>query len=168
VSTVRSYAEANPVQQALRRFTATGAGSWLFAHLLHRLDRPVYRITRGRHTFSNLLSGLPVIILTTTGARSGQPRSVPVLGLPTSVGLAVIASNFGQQHHPGWYHNLRAHPQAQVGDEHGTRPVHAAEATGELRERIWREGLTAYPGWSTYQRRARTRQIGVFLLTPTG
>lgn len=64
--------------------------------------RPVYRRTNGRRTAANLLSGLPVIILTTTGARTGRPRTVPVLGFPTTDGLAVIASNFGQEHHPGW------------------------------------------------------------------
>ena len=56
----------------------------------------MYRTTRGRHTFASLVSGLPVVILTTTGARSGQPRSVPVLALPTEYGYAVIASNWGQ------------------------------------------------------------------------
>src|SRR5919107_3023866 len=96
-----SYQQANAVQRGLRRFPSAGPGSWLFARLAHRIDRPVYRLTRGRHTFANLVSGIPVVMLTTTGARSGQPRTVPVLGLPTDEGLAVIASNFGQRRHPG-------------------------------------------------------------------
>src|SRR5947209_1572003 len=78
------------------------------------LDRPIHRLTRGRHTMGSLLSGLPVVMLTTTGARSGKPRTVPILGIPVQGGVAVIASNWGQQHHPSWYHNLRAHPEAQV------------------------------------------------------
>ncbi len=78
-----SDARTNALQRALRRFAASRPGSWLFARILHRIDRPVYRLTRGRHTFASLVSGLPVVMLTTTGARSGRPRSVPVLGLPT-------------------------------------------------------------------------------------
>ena len=80
-----------------RRFAASGFGSWLFAHLLHRMDRPIFRLTRGRRTFASLAWGLPVVMLTTTGARSGKVRTVPVLGLPTEGGIAVIASNWGQQ-----------------------------------------------------------------------
>ena len=114
--------------------------------MLHRIDRPVYRLTRGRHTFASLVSGLPVVMLTTTGARSGQRRSVPVLGLPTDDGLAVIASNYGQRRHPAWYHNLRANPEGEVTVEGATRRFRAREAEGERRDRIWRAALEVYPG----------------------
>lgn len=160
-----TYARANPIQRALRRFAASRPGSWLFARILHRIDRPVYRVTRGRHTFASLLSGLPVVMLTTTGVRSGRLRSVPVLGLPTADGLAVIASNYGQHHHPAWYYNLRAKPEGQVSiDGTTTRPFRARETEGEQRARIWQEGLKVYPGWSQYERRASHRRIAVFLL----
>jgi F420H(2)-dependent quinone reductase len=96
-----TFERANVIQKALRRVAGSGPGSWLFARVLHRIDPPVYRLTRGRHTFASLLSGIPVVMLTTVGARSGQPRTVPVLGLPTTEGLAVIASNFGQTPAPG-------------------------------------------------------------------
>jgi deazaflavin-dependent oxidoreductase (nitroreductase family) len=161
-----AYAQANRRQRALRRLGASGPGSWLFARVLHRIDRPVHRLTRGRHTFASLLAGLPVVMLTTTGARSAAARSVPVLGLPTQDGLVVIASNFGQRSHPAWHHNLRANPDATVavgGVEHAVRAV---EARGEQRARIWREGLKVYPGWSQYERRAAHREIAVYLLLP--
>ncbi len=161
-----TYARANAVQRALRRLGASRPGSWLFARILHRIDRPVHRLTRGRHTFASLVSGLPVVILTTTGARSGRRRSVPVLGLPTSDGLAVIASNFGQDNHPAWYHNLRANPEGHVCVEGVTRPFHAREAQGEERARIWQAGLEVYPGFSQYENRAAERRIAVFLLDP--
>ncbi|HSD81740.1 MAG TPA: nitroreductase family deazaflavin-dependent oxidoreductase, partial [Solirubrobacteraceae bacterium] len=102
------------MQRTLRRLAATGAGAWLFSRILHRIDRPVFRLTRGRHTLASLISGLPVVLLTTTGARSGLPRTVPVLALPTPDGLAVIASNWGKARHPAWYHNLRADPRGSV------------------------------------------------------
>ena len=163
-----TYARANLLQRALRRLGASRPGSWLFARILHHIDRPVYRLTRGRHTFASLLSGLPVVMLTTTGARSGLPRSVPVLGLPTEDGLAVIASNFGQERHPAWYHNLRAHPDGEVRVDGVTRRFLAREAEGAERERIWQAGLAVYPGFSQYESRATARRIAVFLLDPAG
>ena len=161
-----TYARANALQRFLRRFAGSGPGSWLFARVLHRIDRPVYRLTRGRQTFASLVSGIPVVMLTTTGARSGQQRTVPVLGLPTAEGLAVIASNFGQQRHPAWYHNLRADPQASVTVDGATRRCRAVEASGDRRAAIWQEGLRVYPGWSQYERRATQRRIAVFVLEP--
>ena len=159
-----SYEEAGPLQRAMRRFGTRPAGSWFSARFGHRIDRPVFRLTRGRHTFASLLSGLPVVMLTTTGARTGKRRTVPVLGLPTADGLAVIASNFGQESHPAWYHNLRAHPEGEVTVDGVTRRFRAVEAEGERRARIWAEGLRIYPGWSEYERRAAHRHIAVFVL----
>jgi deazaflavin-dependent oxidoreductase (nitroreductase family) len=160
------YDQANAVQRALRRFAASGPGSWLFARILHRIDRPVHRLTRGRYTLASLLSGIPVVMLTTTGARSGQPRSVPVLGIPSNGGLAVVASNFGQDRHPGWYHNLQSHPDAEVVVDGVHRRVHAVEAEGERRAEIWQQGLRVYPGFAQYERRASNRRISVWVLEP--
>ena len=89
-----TFAQANVVQRAMRRLASSGPGSWVFSRVLHRIDRPVYRLTRGRHTLGSLVSGLPVVMLTTTGARSGARRTVPVLGFPTDEGLVVVASNW--------------------------------------------------------------------------
>ena len=161
-----TYDQANGVQKVLRRVAASGPGAWLFARALYRIDRPVHRATRGRYTFANLLSGIPVVMLTTTGARTGEPRTVPVLGIPTQDGVAIIASNFGQYHHPAWYHNLRAHPAAEVVVDGARRRVHAVEADGERRAQIWREGLRIYPGFSQYERRATHRRIPIFVLQP--
>jgi deazaflavin-dependent oxidoreductase (nitroreductase family) len=163
-----SYSQANWVQRGLRRFASGGPGSWMFARFAHRIDRPVYRLTRGRHTFANLVSGIPVVMLTTTGARSGQPRTVPVLGLPTDEGLVVIASNFGQHRHPAWYHNLRANPEGEVVVDGTRRRFRAVVAEGERRERIWETGLKVYPGFSQYEKRASHRDIAVFVLEPIG
>ena len=126
----------------------------------------MYRLTGGRHTFASLLSGLPVVMLTTTGARSGPQRTVPVLGFPTADGLVVIASNYGQDHHPAWYHNLRCPPRGRGDGRERTHRFRAVETQGEQRERIWQEGLRIYPGWSTYERRAAHRRIAVFVLEP--
>lgn len=159
------YASANPLQRLMRRLAssrATAAGTALYSFS----DRRVFRLTHGRHTLSSLVTGLPVILLTSTGARSGQPRTNPVLGFPTDGGLAVIASNYGRPRDPAWCHNVRAHPEAEVdvGARHWR--ARAVECSGERRERVWREGLEIYPAWSTYERRAVDRRIPVFVLEP--
>lgn len=160
------FDQANLLQRLLRRFAASGPGSWLFARVLHHIDRPVHRATRGRYTFASLVSGIPVVMLTTRGARTGQPRTVPVLGIPVEGTVAIIASNFGQYRHPGWYHNLIADPEAEVDVNRVRRPVRAVRAEGERRAMIWREGLRVYPGFSQYERRASHRDIAVFVLEP--
>jgi deazaflavin-dependent oxidoreductase (nitroreductase family) len=167
MSGVISYREANPIQRLLRRVVASGPGSWVFSRIAHRIDRPVYRLTRGRMTLSSAVSGLPVVMLTTTGARSGQRRTVPVLGLPTPDGFAVVASNWGRQRHPAWYYNLRADPAAEIAVGSSRRCVRAAELEGVRRERVWREGMAVYPGFSEYERRAPDRRIPVLMLENT-
>lgn len=159
-----SFAGANAPQRVMRTFAASGPGSWMFARVLHHIDKPIHRMTGGRHTLASLLSGLPVVFLTTTGARSGKRRTVPVLGLPTPEGLAVIASNYGQERHPAWYYNLLADPTGEVTVEGVTRRFRATIAEGEARDRIWQEGLRIYPGWSQYERRASHRNIAIFVL----
>lgn len=158
------YDRANRFHKIVRRFAASGPGARLFARIAPHLDRPVHRLTRGRHTLGSLITGLPVVMLTTTGARSGKPRTVPVLGLPAGNGVAVIASNWGQRHHPSWYYNLRAHPEAQVVVDGASRRVRAVEAEGERRAEIWEAGLRVYPGFGEYERRAPDRRISVFVL----
>jgi deazaflavin-dependent oxidoreductase (nitroreductase family) len=159
-----AYARANVFQRGMRQFAASGPGSWMFARLLHHIDRPVFRLTRGRATLGSLVSGLPVVMLTTTGARTGRPRTVPLLGLPTADGLAVIGSNWGREGAPAWDRNLRADPAASIAIAPHRRRVRAVEAEGERRERIWREGLVIYPGWSQYERRAAGRRFRIYVL----
>jgi len=166
MSSPLSYDHANFVQKVVRYFAASGPGAWLFARILHHIDRPVHRLTRGRYTLASLLSGLPVVMLTTTGARSGERRTVPVLGIPAQGDLAIIASNWGQRRHPAWYHNLRAHPEAEVVVDGVRRRVRAVEADGQRRAEIWQEGLRVYPGFGQYERRAAHRRISIFVLEP--
>jgi deazaflavin-dependent oxidoreductase (nitroreductase family) len=161
-----TFESANALQRALRTFAASGPGAWLFARVLYRIDRPVFRLTRGRHTLASLLSGIPVVMITTTGARTGRQRTAPVLGLPTADGFAVIASNFGQHRHPSWYYNLRGNPEGSVSVNGKSRRFRAVQVEGDRRSEIWAEGLRVYPGWSQYERRASNRRIAVFVLEP--
>jgi deazaflavin-dependent oxidoreductase (nitroreductase family) len=133
---------------------------------LHHLDRLTHRITGHRTTSTAVLAGLPVVMLTTTGAKSGLTRTVPLIGVPHRTDIAVIASNYGQAHHPAWCHNLRANPHAVVEIEGVEHQVVAEELTGAEREEVWRRGLRIYPGWAAYAQRAAHRNIAVFLLRP--
>jgi deazaflavin-dependent oxidoreductase (nitroreductase family) len=158
------YDRANAVQRAVRRFASSGPGSWLFVRIAHRLDKWLFKLSKGRLMLSTLISGLPVVMLTTTGRRSGKPRTVPVVGLTSPEGLAVIASKFGEPGDPAWCRNLLASPDAEVEIDGQRRPVRAVEAEDERRQRIWDHALTVYPGYQQYEKRAAHRRIHVFVL----
>lgn len=161
-----TYAGAAVVHRAVRRLAGVTPVSRVLARTLHHLDRPVLRRTGGRQSLTTLLTGLTVADLTSTGARSGLPRRTPVLGFPADGGLVVIASNYGGASHPAWYHNLLAHPAAEVVVHGRSTPVVAELARGEQRARLWARVTTLYPAWDRYAERARGREIGVFVLRP--
>jgi deazaflavin-dependent oxidoreductase (nitroreductase family) len=156
----------NAVQRALHPILRTKASGWFLARTLHHFDRPVLRLSRGRHSLTSLLAGLPGVTVTTIGAKSGQPRSQPLVVLPDGENVILIASNYGQKHHPAWYYNLRAHPEVQLTYEGRTMNYIARETSGEERERCWQRAVDLYSGYARYKERAGQRQIGVFLLTP--
>jgi deazaflavin-dependent oxidoreductase (nitroreductase family) len=154
------------LRRLLHVAAATRPVAWLAARILHHLDLVSYRLSGGRTTFSTWLSGLPVVLLTTTGARTGQDRTWPVLGIPDGERMVVIASNFGRRHHPAWYYNLRAHPRARLSVGGVTRQVEARELAGEERERLFQRGIEINRGWVQYRRRASHRHIPVIRLDP--
>jgi deazaflavin-dependent oxidoreductase (nitroreductase family) len=161
------FREANPLHRFMRRLGGLYPVSMLFSVILHPLDKLLYRLSRGRWTVTTVLAGLPLILLTTTGAKTGKSRTLPVFGLPHGDRLAGVGSNYGKPHHPAWYHNLRAHPDATVAVIGGpTRIVHARPATEEERKEIWEMALRTYPGWAGYERRCVNRVFPVLVLEP--
>jgi deazaflavin-dependent oxidoreductase (nitroreductase family) len=163
-----SYQDASPARRLVRRAAATKPGSWVFARTAHRLDRLVYRATKGRSTAASWVSGLPVVMVTTTGARSGRRVTTPILGVPEGGGIVVIGSNFGQAHHPAWIHNLRKDPRAEVCVVGETpHDAVAEEVEGAERERLIALASEVYPGFPQYVRRAAPRRIRVIRLIPS-
>jgi deazaflavin-dependent oxidoreductase (nitroreductase family) len=162
--TAQSFDDANTFQRAMRTFVSTKLGVAIFRPTAHHIDKLVSNATGGKRTFAELLLGVPTVILTTTGAKSGEPRTVAVFGIPHGDGLGLIASNFGGTKHPAWYHNLKVHPDATVSV--GGRSWHATArvATVPEREEIWAKGLELYPGWRKYETRAGERHIEAFVL----
>ena len=123
----------------------------------------VYRATRGR-IGGNLL-GMPVLLLTTQGRRSGEPRRTALTYLPWEGRYVVIASYLGQPRHPAWWLNLAANPQAtvQIGSRHEI--VKAREALGPERERIWNAVVERVSDYADYAKRTE-RRIPVVVLQP--
>jgi deazaflavin-dependent oxidoreductase (nitroreductase family) len=163
---MRTYRDAGPFRRIIRRTAATRAMTSLYRVIQQPIDRLTYRLTGGRTTVSSWLAGVEITMLTTTGARTGQPRTAPVLGLPDGSGLIVIASNFGRPRHPSWYHNLRANPRATVTFEGITRAVEARELTGRERAEAYARGEEIYPGFTNYPGWSGRREIPVLMLDP--
>ena len=153
-------------QRFIMALSATYPVSWLLSRLLHHLDGFILRITRGRHTATNLLTGLPVVWLTATGAKSGLPRTVPLVALKDEDKYILIATYFGNPHHPSWYHNIVAHPEVKLSINGTPRPYLAREALGEERQAYWQQAIDRYRGYELYRLRSKGRQIPVMVLSP--
>ena len=154
---MRTYRQADRLRRAVRRTAATRPMARLYGVIQQPLDLLVHRRTRGRTTLTSWLADVEVTMLTTTGARSGLPRTVPVLGLDTDDGLLLIASNFGRPRHPGWYHNLRADPRATVVTSGVRREVvglRAGRRRARRRLRAGRGDLPRLPALPALGRRA--------------
>jgi deazaflavin-dependent oxidoreductase (nitroreductase family) len=144
-------------------FARTKAGGWFAINVANPIDRRLLRWTRGR---VGLFVGQPVGLLETVGARSGQPRTTPLLYAEQDRRIVLIASKAGAERHPAWYHNLTAHPDVEVEVDGGLISVSAHEAEGAEREELWRLVNDNYSGYDVYQRRAGARRIPVMVLTP--
>jgi deazaflavin-dependent oxidoreductase (nitroreductase family) len=156
-----------PLRRLVQKAAEIIPMSWIRPRGLVRIDREVFRLSRGRTTLSAWISGLPIIMLTTTGARSGQARTLPVLALPEDDHLVLIASNFGLPSNPGWYYNLRAHPDVRIAWKGSSVEMHAHELKGAERQQYVDLGLKAYPWWEQYYRRAAPREVPVIMLEPS-
>jgi deazaflavin-dependent oxidoreductase (nitroreductase family) len=154
-----------PWQRLIQRLAALRPISWALSYQLPRLDRWMMRRSNGKRSLTTLLTGLPTVILTTTGARSGLTRNTYVVAIPYHGNFVLIASYLGRPHHPDWYYNLVAHPQAQITFLDGqTVSCLARQASGVEREAGWQLAVRLYPGFEAYRRRAKGRQIPVLVL----
>lgn len=159
------FRDTSRLRRFLIRQGASATSGRVLAPTQRHLDRLVFRLSGGRRTLTSLALGWPIVMLTTEGARSNLPRTVPLLGLPDGDRIVVIASNYGRAHHPAWFVNLRAHPNASMAVAGGpARRIRAREAEGAERDRLWRLALDYYPGWAEYEKRLTGRRIPVMVL----
>jgi len=110
-------------------------------------------------------TGLPVVIITNRGARTGAVHKTPVMRVEHGGRYAAVASQGGAPSHPFWYYNLRAHPRVQLQDGPDTQDMTAREVSGGERAQWWERAVAAYPPYAEYQQKT-SRQIPVFVLEP--
>jgi F420H(2)-dependent quinone reductase len=155
----------NAVQKLLHRFFMLRSVTAFFAPRVHLIDQAILRLTRGTFTASEIM-GWNIVQLTTIGAKTRQPRTMPLMGMFDQEKIALIASSFGREHNPGWYYNLKAHPECEVRFN-GHRGIYIArETTGEEYDLYWQMALAHYQGYEKYHERAAHRHIPVMVLEP--
>ena len=120
-----------------------------------------FRANDGR--VGGVFEGRPLLLLHTTGAKSGQPRVHPLMYQAVGDNYAIFASKAGAPSNPAWYHNLVANPESDVELGDGTVPVTARVVAGEERERIWSRQKQDYPFFGEYEQKA-DREIPVLVL----
>ncbi len=124
-----------------------------------------YRLTGG--IVGGSFGGRPILLLSTTGRKSGRPRTTPLQYLEDGENMVVVASNGGNSWHPAWSLNLERKPQAEVQVGNKKMRVNAEKAEGEERERLWLLLVEMYSGYEGYQKTAN-REIPVVVLRPHG
>jgi len=155
----------NAFQRFILRIAMLRPVTAFFAGKIHRVDGMLLKLSSGKYTLSEFV-GWPVIQLTTIGAKTGKPHTLPLVGLLDGEKIGLIASSFGRQHNPGWYYNLKANPQCTVQFKGRSGKYIARETQNEEREKYWQMGISLYKGYDLYKIRAAHRQIPVMILEP--
>jgi deazaflavin-dependent oxidoreductase (nitroreductase family) len=123
----------------------------------------LYERTNGAE--GNLLNGLPVVIVTSRGAKSGKIRKTPLMRVEHNGSYAAVGSQGGAPTHPFWYYNLMADPQVEVQDGPVRRDMRARLASGDERREWWDRAVAAFPNYAAYEKRT-DRDIQLFVLEP--
>lgn len=154
----------NAWQRAIQGFASSRMGALLISKTLYPVDKVLFRVTGGRLTLPSLAAGVPVIMLTTTGAKSDKPRTMPLLGIPVGEDLAIIGTNYGQEATPGWVYNLESDPSATVEYRDRIVAITARRADEDETDRAFDLAVGVYRGYARYRTRAEHRLIRVFIL----
>lgn len=155
------------MDSALGRAVVKMAGRKTFMRVgpkvVPHVDRFLHRVTGGRVIMSGGM--LPSLVLTTTGAKTGQKRTTPLATKPEDGGWYVVGSNFGQEKHPAWTANLIANPDASVSFRGKDTPVTARLLTAEEKAETWPRLVKFWPNYDVYVERSG-RDLRVFRLDP--
>jgi deazaflavin-dependent oxidoreductase (nitroreductase family) len=133
----------------VNRFSATPVGRFVGRTVASRIDPLIFRATKGRFTSTGRPT-LPMLALTTTGRRSGQRRTVQLAYVPDGEDWLVVASNWGQENHPAWSHNLLADPDASVLVDGEERPVRAEQLSEGQKQAVWPDVERVVPQQKVY------------------
>ena len=132
------------------------------AHASKQVEQ--YERSEGRE--ANTLRGVPIIVLTSRGARSGKLRKTPLMRVEHDGHYAVVASKGGAPDNPLWYYNLVADPHVELQDGAAPQDMTARELAGDERATWWQRALEVWPDYAAYQSKT-DRLIPVFVLEPT-
>jgi len=157
--------QPNAAQRAMWHVSSSRPGAWLFARSMHHIDKLLLRVSRGRVTLPGVMAGIPVLTVTTTGVRTGQPRTTPLLGVPFGDDIAIIGTRFGQPGTPAWYYNLRTEPKLTVAYRDRDITAVAREADEQEWRLIWDKARIIYSGYEAYARRIKDRRIHIMVLS---
>ncbi len=128
-----------------------------------KLNIPLYRLSGGR--IGGRVGRAPVLLLTTTGRKSGEPRTAPIVYLADGGRLVLINTNAGNARIPAWSLNLQANPEAEVEVGRKRQAVRARVAEGEERAELWDKHVEQFAGFEDYEKKLR-REISIFVLEP--
>jgi len=136
----------------------------LMFKLITRIHVFLYRLTGGK--LGSEMSGFKMLLLTTTGRKSGKKRTTPLAYFAYDGGYTVTASNGGQPNNPAWFHNLKSNPQATIQVKAVDMAVLAEQAEGALRKQLWRQLVEQTPVFAKYEKKT-TREIPMLILRPS-
>jgi deazaflavin-dependent oxidoreductase (nitroreductase family) len=149
-------------QELGERIAASKPGGFYFLRIANPIDKRLVPATNGR---LSMAPGRPVLVLETVGAKSGEVRRTPLQYGTDGDDIVLVASKAGAAKHPGWYHNLRARPEAKLFVKGATGDYTARFAEGEEYERLWKKVNELYGGYAKYQERAGSRKIPLVVLS---
>ncbi len=142
-----------------------GPSNRAFIGVMSSLHKLAYGMTGG--IIGGQFGKAPILLLRTTGRKSGRERTTPLLYYRDGDNMVVIASNGGADYHPGWYVNLKANPNAKVQVGRATATVTGETASAEDRARLWPLITEMYSDYAEYEKRTK-RQIPVVILRHSG
>jgi deazaflavin-dependent oxidoreductase (nitroreductase family) len=157
----------NKLQKFLHGIAMSKVGIACLSKTGHVLDRGLLALSGGRFTLFGLFGGALVVTVGMRGAKSGLPRSLPLVAIPQGQDLLLIASNWGQARNPGWYYNLRANPCATITYRGQSEEYTVRELKGAEREQAFALAYTVYRGYRLYRQTAAPREIPVLRLSPS-
>ncbi|MGZ8812634.1 MAG: nitroreductase family deazaflavin-dependent oxidoreductase [Mycobacterium sp.] len=148
--------------QAGARFMAKGPMQSFLRRYGWRLDRALIKLSNGHVSMSMVI---PEVLLTHTGAKSGQKRSTPLTYFTDGGRVIVIASNYGDARHPGWYHNVKANPRVTLSSRGYQGTFVGEEMLGDERDRLFELATQYMPNYAGYQKTTKGRRIPVVAFT---
>ena len=132
---------------------------WLLK-IFTRINVLVYKLSGGR--LMNKLEGMPIVLVTMKGAKTGRTINIPLMYVPHEKGFILVASQGGAPRHPAWYHNLVKNPKIEITHEGRTQKLTARQVAEEEKATLWPTCIEYYPPYEQYQKRT-DRKIPVFL-----